>query len=231
MGLISYPGFNWFNKNTIEGAEVFSELPHNNVLIISNHQTYFAEGTMALHAIYASLKGRYNNIKFPGFLFKPKSAIYTVAAEETMKKGIIPKLMSYVGVIPVKRTWRQNGQDVKRKVDKKDASNIGVALEDGWVISFPQGTTTPFAPGRKGTAHLIKEFKPLVVPLQVDGFRRAFDKRGLIFKKKRTNLKMSIAAPLEINYDDTVEQIMEVVMNAIGQSSDFNKVPKIIPGK
>ena len=27
-------------------------------------------------------------------------------------------------------------------------------LDDGWVITFPQGTTTPFKPIRRGTAIL-----------------------------------------------------------------------------
>ena len=64
-----------------------------------------------------------------------------------------------------------------------DISNIGVALNDGWVITFPQGTTTPFKPG-KGTAHIIKEFKPVVIPIVIDGFRRSFDKKGIRIKKK-----------------------------------------------
>ena len=42
-----------------------------------------------------------------------------------------------------------------------DISNINKALNDGWVITFPQGTTTPFKPIRKGTAHIIKHYNPL----------------------------------------------------------------------
>ena len=45
------------------------------------------------------------------------------------------------------------------------------------VITFPQGTTTPFKPIRRGTAHIIKTYKPIVVPIVIDGFRRSFDKR------------------------------------------------------
>ena len=31
------------------------------------------------------------------------------------------------------------------------------------------GTTTPFKPVRKGTAFLIKQYKPVVVPIVIDG--------------------------------------------------------------
>ena len=45
---------------------------------------------------------------------------------------------------------------MKRQVNMSDISNIGRALEDVWVVTFPQRTTTPFKPLRKGTAHIIK---------------------------------------------------------------------------
>src|SRR3712207_7977772 len=47
---------------------------------------------------------------------------------------------SYVGSVSIKRTFRDAGQDINRKVRIQDVSNIGKALEDGWVITFPQGT-------------------------------------------------------------------------------------------
>jgi hypothetical protein len=47
---------------------------------------------------------------------------------------------------------------------------------------FPQGTTKSFCLF-KGTAHIIKEHRPIVVPI-VDGFRRSFDKKGLRMKRK-----------------------------------------------
>ena len=75
-------------------------------------------------------------------------------------------------------------QDIKRDVNMSDITNISMALKDGWVITFPQGTTTPFKPLRKGTAHLIKQCKPLVVPIVIDGFRRSFDKKGILIKKR-----------------------------------------------
>ena len=74
------------------------------------------------------------------------------------------------------------GKDVNRQVKMGDISKIGTALDDGWVITFPQGTTTPFKPIRKGTAHIIKTYKPIVVPIMV--LRRSFDKKGILLKKR-----------------------------------------------
>ena len=84
---------------------------------------------------------------------------------------------------------------MKRQVKMSDISNIGRALEDGWVVTFPQGTTTPFKPLRKGTAHIIKKYKPIVVPIVIDGFRRSFDKKGLLIKKKGILQSMVIKPP------------------------------------
>lgn len=224
IGLISYPRFNWKNTTDVQGAENLQGLPDTNVLLVSNHQTYFADVMFMFHVIQGALAGKPNNLKYPGFLKCPKSNIYFVAADETMKSGILPKIMSRGGAITVKRTWRKDGEDVKRAVDKKDTSSIGTALGDGWVISFPQGTTKPFAPGRKGTAHIIKEHKPVVIPISINGFRRAFDKKGLFIKKKNTTLSMWIHKPLNIDYSASVEDIMHMVMDAIGQSPEFDLV-------
>ena len=47
------------------------------------------------------------------------------------------------------------GKDIKRDVNMSDITNISMALKDGWVITFPQGTTTPFKPLRKGQHILL----------------------------------------------------------------------------
>ena len=72
-----------------------------------------------------------------------------------MKSGVLPKIMALGGVLIVKRTWRKDGEATSRPIDKKDTGKMTQALEKGWVISFPQGTTTPFVPGRKGKAHIL----------------------------------------------------------------------------
>jgi 1-acyl-sn-glycerol-3-phosphate acyltransferase len=106
-----------------------------------------------------------------------------------------------------------------------DISNIGTALEDGWVITFPQGTTTPFKPLRKGTAHIIKKYKPIVVPIVIDGFRRSFDKKGLLIKKKGILQSMVIKEPLSFDYEnDSMEDIIEKLEHAIEQHPSFLKV-------
>ena len=177
LGYLTHRRYRGFNKLKIEGSKILNDLPDSNVLFVSNHQTYFADVVAMLHVFNASLHGRNNTIKNVGYLWNPKLNIYYVAAKETMNSGILPRILSYAGSIPIERTWRDGGQDIKRDVKKSDIKNISLALKDGWVITFPQGTTTPFKPIRRGTAHLIKQFKPLVVPIVIDGFRRSFDKK------------------------------------------------------
>lgn len=200
-------------------------MPDKNVLFISNHQTYFADVVAMFHVFNASLSGRVDSIKNVGYLWNPKLNIYYVAAKETMKAGFLPKLLAYAGSVSIERTWRADGKDVNRQVRMSDISNIGKALDDGWVITFPQGTTTPFKPIRKGTAHIIKRYKPIVVPIVIDGFRRSFDKKGIRIKKKNILQSMEIKAPLEIDYDgETTEEIVSRIEFAIEQHPSFLKV-------
>ena len=133
--------------------------------------------------------------------------------------------MAYVGSVSIERTWRSKGEDVNRQVKMSDISNIGVALDDGWVITFPQGTTTPFKPIRKGTAHIIKKYKPIVIPIVIDGFRRSFDKKGIRIKKRNILQSMEIKKPIEIDYDkESIDSIVEKIEYAIEQHPSFLKV-------
>lgn len=217
FGLFSWPRFNLRYTPVIRGAEIFQTLPPTNVLIVSNHQTYFADVLFIQHALHAALNGSINKIFYPGFLLNPKTNVYFVAAEETMKSGLLPRLMTAGGAITVKRTWREKGKETQREVDLNDTSKVVTALQNGWVISFPQGTTSPFKPGRKGTAHIIKQTQATVVPVVIDGFRRAFDKKGLKTKKRGVELRMTIKPPMELNYDDSPEEIIDQIMEAIEQ--------------
>jgi 1-acyl-sn-glycerol-3-phosphate acyltransferase len=158
-------------------------------------------------------------------LWQPKLNIYYVAAKETMKAGLLPRILAYVGSVSIERTWRSKGEDVNRQVKMSDISNIGVALDDGWVITFPQGTTTPFKPIRKGTAHIIKKYKPIVIPIVIDGFRRSFDKKGIRIKKRNILQSMEIKKPIEIDYDkESIDSIVEKIEYAIEQHPSFLKV-------
>ena len=225
--VLTHKRYRGFNELQIEGSEIIKTLPHTNVLFISNHQTYFADVVAMFHVFNASLSGRQDSIKNVGYIWQPKMNIYYVAAKETMQAGLLPRILAYVGAITVERTWRSCGKDVteKRDVNPNDTENIRIALEDGWVITFPQGTTKSFKPVRKGTAHIIKTHKPVVVPIVIDGFRRSFDKKGLRMKKKNILQSFIIKPPLEIDYEnESIEQIVEKVEFAIEQHPSFLKV-------
>ena len=225
LGALTHRRFRGFNELQIEGSEIIKNLPDTNVLFISNHQTYFADVVAMFHVFNASLSNRDDNIKNIGYLWQPKLNIYYVAAKETMKSGLLPKIFAYVGSISIERTWRAEGKEVNRQVKMSDITMISKALDDGWVITFPQGTTTPFRPIRKGTAHIIKRYKPIVVPVVIDGFRRSFDKKGLRVKKKNILQSMEIKAPLVIDYEnETIDQIVEKIEYAIEQHPSFLKV-------
>lgn len=224
-GTLTHNRYRSFNQLQIEGSEILRALPDTNVLFISNHQTYFADVVAMFHVFNAALKGRENNIKNVGYLWNPKLNLYYVAAKETMQEGLLPRILAYAGAITVERTWRSKGKDVQREVNLNDTENIKIALEDGWVITFPQGTTRSFKPVRKGTAHIILQHKPIVVPIVIDGFRRSFDRKGLFIKKKGILQTMEIKQPLEIDYEnDTVDQVVEKIEYAIEQHPSFLKV-------
>lgn len=225
FGLLTHRRYRGFNELQIEGSEIIKELPPNGVLFVSNHQTYFADVVAMMHVFNASLKGRVDSIKNVGYLWQPKLNIYYVAAKETMRSGWLPRILSLAGAISVERTWREKGKEVNRDVNLDDTKNVGIGLQEGWVITFPQGTTTPFKPIRKGTAHIIKQYKPIVIPIVIDGFRRSFDKKGLLLKKKGILQSMVIKKPLDIDYEnDTVEEIVEKLEYAIEQHPSFLKV-------
>lgn len=225
LGVLTHRRYRGFNELNIEGSEVIKNLPDTKVLFVSNHQTYFADVVAMFHVFNASLHGRIDNIKNVGYLWHPKLNIYFIAAKETMKAGLLPRILAYAGSISIERTWREAGKDINRQVKMSDISNIGRALDDGWVITFPQGTTTPFRPLRKGTAHIIKKYKPIVVPIVIDGFRRSFDKKGLMIKKKGILQSMIIKEPLEFDYEnDSMEDIIEKIEYAIEQHPSFLKV-------
>lgn len=227
-GLLTHKRYKSFNELKIQGSEIIRALPETNVLFVSNHQTYFADVVAMFHVFNASLKGRENTIKNVGYIWNPKLNFYYVAAKETMKEGLLPRILAYAGAISVERTWRAKGEDVKREVNLDDTENIKIALDDGWVITFPQGTTRSFKPIRKGTAHIIKQHKPIVVPVVIDGFRRAFDRKGLKIKKKDVLQTMVIKEPLVFDYEnDTIDEIVEKISFAIEQHPSFLKVETI----
>jgi 1-acyl-sn-glycerol-3-phosphate acyltransferase len=221
VGAVSYPGLVWVNRIKIEGTENIEKLPRNNVLFVSNHQTYFADVITFLHIFCAVKWRKRNRLGLPYYLLSPFTSVYYVAAEETMNGSFISRFFKLAGALTVKRTWRRNATEIRTGLDPSDTRKITRALKSSWIITFPQGTTKPFAPGRKGTAHIIKNNKPVVVPVVINGFWRAFNKKGLVFKKKGSLLSIRFKAPLEIDYEKPVEEILEQVMDAIEQSKKY----------
>ena len=221
VGIFSYPGLAIINKLKISGTEHISKLPKQNVLFVSNHQTYFADVITFLHIFCAVKWGKKNRLGIPYYLLNPFTRVYYVAAEETMRGSFISRFFTLAGAITVKRTWNPDSKIKRRGLDPSDTRKIERALDDNWVITFPQGTTKPFAPGRKGTALIIKRNKPIVVPVVINGFWRAFNKKGLKFKKKGSLLTVNFKEPLQLDYDAPVEDIMREIMDAIEQSKEY----------
>ena len=218
VGSVSYPGLNMFNKLKIEGTEHLKGLPKKNVLFVSNHQTYFAEVIAFLHIFCAVKWRKQNRLGVPYYLLNPFTSVFFVSAAETMKENFVTRLFELAGSITVRRTWNEGSTEVRQGLDPSDTRKIDRALKSSWVINFPQGTTKAFAPGRKGTVLLIKQNKPIVIPIIITGFNIAFDKKGLSFKKKGTILSVKFKEPLQIDYNSSNDEMMEAIMVAIGQS-------------
>jgi 1-acyl-sn-glycerol-3-phosphate acyltransferase len=222
VGLFSYPGLAMINRLKISGTEHFSKLPSRNVLFVSNHQTYFADVITFLHIFCAVKWGKKDRLGIPYYLLNPFTRVYFVSAEETMKKSWLTKMFAMAGALTVKRAWLAKNETEKRKgLNPGDTRQIARALDNNWVITFPQGTTKPFAPGRKGTALIIKQTRPVVIPVVINGFWRAFDKKGLRLKKKGTPLTVRFKEPLVIDYEASTEVILAQLMDAIEQSKDW----------
>lgn len=226
VGLFSFPGLAIVNKLKISGTEHLRNLPKKKVLFVSNHQTYFADVITFLHIFCAVKWGKMNRLGIPYYLLNPFTRVNYVAAEETMKGSLISRLFLLAGGLTVKRTWNKESKEIRKGLDASDTRKIFDALENNWVITFPQGTTKPFAPGRKGTALIIKQMKPIVIPVVISGFWRAFNKKGLQFKKKGTLLSVTFKEPLVIDYNAPAEIILSQIMDSIEQSKKYMMMGK-----
>jgi len=71
VGVVSYPGLAIVNKLKISGTENISNLPNQNVLFVSNHQTYFADVMALLHIFCAVKWGRKNRLGLPFYFLNP----------------------------------------------------------------------------------------------------------------------------------------------------------------
>jgi 1-acyl-sn-glycerol-3-phosphate acyltransferase len=197
------------NRLRISGVENLRTLPGRGVLLVSNHLTHYMDAIVVFHSV--------SYLRRP-YLVWPRTDLYVVAALETMRKsGWLPRLMAYNGTIPVKRTWKEKDTLIERSVDPRDVEKIGTGLESGWVLTYPQGTTAPGAPGRLGVAHIIKQYRPVVLPVRLDGFRQAFDRTGLKIRRIGVELSVRYGRPLEIDYARSASEILAQVMAGFGE--------------
>ena len=142
------------------------------------------------------------------YVINPKTNLYYVASLETMGKSFITKLLTYAGAILIQRSWRDSGESVSREVRTEDPNKIKLALKDGWVITFPRGTTDSSRPVRRGTAHIIKNYSPLKVPIKLLGFNDVFQRNGLKILNRKKTFSMEICKPIGGNiYENSIDEI------------------------
>ena len=215
VGFITHRTFRSKNFKII-GSQNLNNLPDNNVLFVSNHQTYFYDVIAMLHVFNSSVKGKVDSVKRPKYLFNPKTNLYFIAAMETMKHSLVTKILAYAGAILIQRSWRDSGESINREVRSEDPNNINLALEDGWVITFPRGTTDKSKPIRKGTAHIIKNNSPTIVPIKLSGFSDVFQRNGLKVLNTKKSFSMEICEPLKSNFSQkSINEITENLENLI----------------
>jgi 1-acyl-sn-glycerol-3-phosphate acyltransferase len=175
------------NDVHVEGDRVLKGLPRRNVVFLANHQTYFLEALTFFDLVYV-------RHQFP--LEDP--VLRFSAAEETMKKNLLTKLMTLCGGVTFRRSFREGGVDVQRPVDMDGVARVAEAIRDGWLLHFPAGTTKKGAPLRSGVPRLLHNTKAVALPVRVDGFRDLLLHKqvpGKLFK--RCSLK--IHPPLDLD--------------------------------
>jgi 1-acyl-sn-glycerol-3-phosphate acyltransferase len=175
------------NDVQVEGDGILKALPRRNVVFLANHQTYFLEALAFFDLVYVRHQFPLEN---PILRFS--------AAEETMKKNLLTKLMTLAGGVTFRRSFREGGVDVQRPVDLDGVERVEEAIGDGWLLHFPAGTTRKGAPLRSGVSRLLHNTQAVAVPLRVDGFRDLLLHKqvpGKLFK--RCSLK--IHPPLDLD--------------------------------
>lgn len=218
VGMVSWPALTILNKLRFSGVEHLSDLPRENVLFVCNHQTYFADVIALLHIFGAVKSGRRERLGLPSYLLNDVAQVDYVAAEQTMRANWMSRFFTLAGSVSIKRTWNAGSGESRKGLEISDTRRIMKALEGGWIINFPQGTTTPFAPGRKGTALIVKKSRPVVVPVVIGGFGDAFQKQSLWLRKTGVPLSVRFKEPLDIDFDANTDSILARIMDAIEQS-------------
>lgn len=155
------PYFRLLNRVHAAGDAILDTLPRQNVIFLSNHQTYFMEAIAFFDLVY---------VKHALPLENP--LVRFSAATETMQKNFVTQLFTKAGGVTFKRSFREGGRAVKRSVDFEGIAKVEEAIANGWLLHFPAGTTQKGAPIRPGIAQLLHRTKAVAVPVRVDGFRK-----------------------------------------------------------
>jgi hypothetical protein len=72
--------------------------------------------------------------------------------------------------------------------------------------------------------HLIRELNPVVVPVVINGFRRAFDKTGMFVKSTGNLLTITFKDPLVLDFTKENDDLLDQIMVAIEQAPEFLKI-------
>jgi 1-acyl-sn-glycerol-3-phosphate acyltransferase len=160
------------------------------VVFLANHQTYFLEAIAFFDLVYVRHQ---MPLESPIVRFS--------AAEETMKQNLLTKLMTLAGGVTFRRSFREAGEDVRRAVDMEGVARVEEAIQDGWLLHFPAGTTKKGAPLRGGVTRLLHNTKAVALPMRVEGFRELLLHKqvpGKLFKQ--CSLKIYPPLPLDEFY-------------------------------
>jgi 1-acyl-sn-glycerol-3-phosphate acyltransferase len=207
------PYFAILNDVHVEGDEVLKELPRKNVVFLANHQTYFLEAIAFFDLVYVRHQ---MPLESPIVRFS--------AAEETMKQNLLTKLMTLAGGVTFKRSFREAGEDVRRAVDLEGVARVEEAIQDGWLLHFPTGTTRRGAPLRAAVTRLLHNTKAVALPVRVEGFRELLLHKqvpGRLFKQ--CSLKIMKPLPLDEFYARPYEKaagtrVLRMLEQAIGEA-------------
>ena len=61
----------------------------------------------------------------------------------------------------------------------------------------------------------MKQMQPIVVPVVIDGFSKAFNKTGLKMKRWGTRLTVTFKEPLVYDPESSQEDLMKLVMDSM----------------
>lgn len=203
---LTFLDFKFKTNLQIKGREYVEALPETGVVFVSNHETYYLDVLLMCDLLWTSGDKSFFNIR---------DSIFFIAADETAKQSPLLKFHRASGTIPFRRQWKAGDELVNREADYEGMQKIKAALDEGWLINFPTGTTNPDAKMRDGTAKFLKKENPIVVPVKITGSGAAYGKRGILSKGFRMPITVEFFEPFKTE-NMTEEQIMQVLSEKTG---------------